>query len=149
MSLSILERVFLLKSCAIFSDIEENILLDLAATCEEASFYDGEIVISKGDMGDHLYIIRQGSLIVFDKETILAELHEAEVVGEMSLLDPGPRNAFVRANGEVLLLRVDRDVFIELLASEEEAMNGVLRVLTRRITRQNEKILELENKLRP
>jgi len=69
-------------------------------------------------------------------------------VGEMSLLDPGPRNAHVRAYGEVLLLRVNKKVFMELLASEEDAMNGVLRVLTRRITRQNEKILELENQLR-
>jgi CRP/FNR family cyclic AMP-dependent transcriptional regulator len=68
----------------------------------------GSELIGLGSMVDSLYFVLDGSFSVFapsgDK---IVELGSGEVLGEMSLVDPAPTTAAVRAGTDSVVLRID------------------------------------------
>jgi len=54
-------------------------------------------------------------------------------MGEMALLDQEPRSASATAREETVLLRINGEDFYDLLASRMEIMQGIVKVLTRRL----------------
>jgi CRP-like cAMP-binding protein len=64
---------------------------------------------------------------------LISELREGECFGEMALLDPAPRSATVTALEHLLALRIYQEDFYDLLAERPAAMQGILKVLVRRL----------------
>lgn len=85
------DRILLLKSVEIFSQIPDNVLADLVAILEEESYPSGTEIIKAGDIGNFMYIIRAGSVRVHNGNTVYAELSKNDIVGELSVLNPMPR----------------------------------------------------------
>lgn len=127
------ERVLLLKSTDIFSDIPGELLVQVAELAEEASFEPEDVILKEGDAGDCMYLIVSGRVRVLILGATVAELHDKECVGEMSLLDSEPRSATVIAETEVISLRIDQAPFFELLAERAELSRGLIAVMSRRI----------------
>jgi CRP-like cAMP-binding protein len=65
--------------------------------------------------------------------------------GEMALIDSQPRSADVIALDDVLVLKMERDDFHEILKQREEVSIGVIRVLNRRIRNLNQRLIERSN----
>lgn len=143
-----IDRILLLKSVEIFSQIPDNILADLVAILEEESHPAGTEIIKAGDIGNFMYIIRAGKVKVHNGNTVYAELSKTDIVGELSVLNPMPRTASVTTLSETYLMKINREPFIELLSQETDVMKSILKVLTRIITSQNKKISELEGQLK-
>lgn len=82
----------------------------LARNAFQRWYRPGEHVIHKGDMGDALYIVREGSCEVFIKPDARRTIGEKEYFGEMGLISSRPRTADVVA-GEVktLAVRIDSE----------------------------------------
>ena len=81
----------------------------------------GQLVFSYGDPGNALYIVRKGEFEIYIKndqgEKIVLEISQpGDIFGEVSLLDGGPRTAWVAAIAEGELLRLDREHFALELA---------------------------------
>ena len=55
------------------------------------------------------------------------------MIGELALLDPGPRAASVDAVGELVLLQIGRDDFVEIMAAHPEVPVAVITMLARRV----------------
>ena len=72
-----------------------------------------------------------------------------EHVGEFALLDDSPRSATVQAKTDVLLLKLHRDAFHQVMATSAEAAGTLLRQLVQTI-RENtqDRIALLEKQLR-
>ena len=66
-------------------------------------------------------------------DKLLAELGERDVLGEMALLDPGPRSASAVALTDVTLLSIGRDDFDDIMRERPEVPIGVMKVLVRRL----------------
>ncbi|WP_163467679.1 cyclic nucleotide-binding domain-containing protein, partial [Klebsiella michiganensis] len=60
------------------------------------------------------------------------------LVGEMGILADQPRSATVTAEGQTLALRIDRDVFLELLAQFPRLGLAVMRELALRLEQTNQ-----------
>ncbi len=79
----------------------------------------GETIFHKGDAGDALFLIDEGTItILLDEgqhEKVLAELGAGQSFGEMALLTGEPRTAAARATTKASLLRIDKEHFDELL----------------------------------
>ncbi len=133
------ERVILLKTVDLFYETPDAVLSHIAQALEEVHAKPWERIITKGETGSCLYIIVEGRVSVHDGEHTLAELHARDVVGEMSLLDPEPRSASVTALEETTLLKLDREVFYDLMIDNIEIARGAIATLCRRIRKQNEK----------
>jgi CRP-like cAMP-binding protein len=137
----LIDKVLALKSVTIFSELPENVLAEIAEIIEIKEYDLGDAVISKGEMGNCMYLIRKGSVKVHDGDRVLATLKENEIVGELSLLAPVPRTASVTALESLILFKIEREYFMDLLYEEPELMYGVMNVLVNRIISLNEKLM--------
>jgi CRP/FNR family transcriptional regulator, cyclic AMP receptor protein len=127
------EKVILLKSVSIFSDIAERGLVEAASVLEELRAESEELVIGKGDTGNSLYLIAAGRVRVHDGDDQIAVLGPGEVFGELAALDPEPRMASVTALDPCLLLRMGHAELTELMAEHPEVATGIIQVLCRRL----------------
>lgn len=136
----IIDKVMALKTAGIFSDLPEHVLAEIAEIIEIEAFNEGEKIIAKGEIGNTMYLIRKGKVKVHDHDKIFATLGENEIVGELSLLAPVPRTATVTAIEDLVLFKLEREYFMDLLYEEPELMHGIMRVLVNRIIDLNDKL---------
>ena len=81
----------------------------------------GETIVTKGEMGDAMYIIVRGDVVVDDGAgRVIAELREGSYFGELSLLRQTPRVANVRAVSSCDLLALRKTDFDTLLGEHPE-----------------------------
>jgi len=94
----------------------------LLASMEEISVQAGQVVIHQDEPADSYYVIKKGSCSVSRKpspgarDVKLAELTAGQGFGEEALITNVPRNASVTMLNDGLLLRLDKQSFIDLLA---------------------------------
>jgi CRP-like cAMP-binding protein len=80
---------------------------------------DGEILIEQGKSIDSIILLLEGRLSVAVKDVgIVARRGVGEIVGEMSMVDSAPPSATVAAEGECLVLSLDKNVLLQKLASD-------------------------------
>jgi len=78
--------------------------------------YDaGTDIFQQGDRGDALYLIEQGDIAVIQDGEEIARLEGGDAFGEMALLSGEPRNATLRAVGEVTCWQIMKEDFDELV----------------------------------
>jgi CRP-like cAMP-binding protein len=122
-----MEIVRLLRGVPIFEGLDEAELNRVAGICREATFAKGEVVTTQGAEGTEMYVIKSGLLEVrvgqlgtglLPPHTVV-NLGDGQVVGEMSLVDHGPRSATVRcATTECHVLVIERGAFEQLCAAD-------------------------------
>lgn len=132
------EKVLILKTVGVFSDISERGLIDAATVLEEVRAEPSELIFEKGDTGNSLYIVVEGTVRVHDGDRTIATLGPGEVFGELAALDPEPRMASVTVRDAALLLRMGNAELHELIAEHPEVAQGIIRVLCRRLRTQTQ-----------
>ena len=92
---------------------------ELVASAEVENKPAGEVVLAEGDEGSDLYIVRRGSMIVEKmiggRPVFLSYLPAGSYVGEMALIDGGPRTATVKAAIKSEVVRLPGEAFARLL----------------------------------
>lgn len=133
--ISTVEKVLFLKSIDLFSQIPGEELSQIALITDEVGFDTGDEIFREGEPGATLYFIIDGKVRIHSEGVgeDLAVLSERAVFGEMALLDSEPRSASATANTDVVLLKIERDDFNEILAEKPEIAQGIIKVLTRRL----------------
>ena len=124
-------RMFVRK-VPVLSGLSHAVLEDLVSRMTLEKVPDGTAVVSQGEVGDRLYIVKDGEAEVVargedGRETGLATLSKNDYFGEIALLRDVPRTATVRARGPVELYALDREDFQKLLGRSEKlksAMTG-------------------------
>lgn len=135
----------LLKEVPLFQFLSDSELESLAATLEHASFPKGSLVFHVGDPGDSLYVIGSGRAEVFFKNNtgdtvVLEDARRGDFLGELSLLDPGPRSASVRVIEDLEALCVSRERLETFLRDHPRAALGFLAAMGRRMRVSAEKL---------
>ncbi|MEE9166709.1 MAG: cyclic nucleotide-binding domain-containing protein [Candidatus Neomarinimicrobiota bacterium] len=136
---STLEKTIFMKGVALFQEISGEEVARVAQISEERRLSAGESVFDEGDVGDSMFIIMNGQIRVHKSreksgtQKEVAVLSRGEFVGEMALLDQEPRSASASALEETVLLGIHGEDFYDLMASRVEIMQGIVRVLTRRL----------------
>jgi CRP-like cAMP-binding protein len=74
-------------------------------------------------------------------EIKVAELEDNALVGEMGILSDTPRSATIMASQPTTALRIDRRVFLELLAQFPQMSLSVMRELAKRLEQTNAKLV--------
>ncbi|HTS50131.1 MAG TPA: DUF1003 domain-containing protein [Bryobacteraceae bacterium] len=119
--------------------------LGLAEKIDLLRYSAGEAIFSYGDPGHALYIVRSGEIEIFIKndqgEKIVLEISRpGGVFGEISLLDDGPRTAWVSALSDAEVLRLDREHFEDYVRQYTPAALNLLSVAARRLRKADEVI---------
>jgi CRP/FNR family transcriptional regulator, cyclic AMP receptor protein len=106
------------------------------------AFKAGDTIISEGEEGDTAFFIINGSVDVIigqgAKARTVGTLQEGEVFGEMSLIEPGPRSATIRATTDVECLATSYEDFIATIEDNPERAVGFMKTLVRRLRQMNE-----------
>lgn len=127
--LSKIERLIVLKSADLFSAVPDSLLAEVSDLLVEEEHPDGAQIFAKGDAGTSMFLIVEGRVRIHDGPHTLTELGSRAVFGEMAVLDPAPRVAAAAAQGDVLLLRLESELLLDLLERRPEIGRGLMRVL--------------------
>jgi len=95
----------------------------------------GEAVIAEWTNTDALYLVFEGELTATTDtpkgEQVVGRVGPGDLLGDVSLLDPGPATASVVADAGCTALRLPRAQFEELRASDPAIASALLRALLR------------------
>ena len=98
----------------------------------------GEIAFKEGDPGDVMFAVVEGSVDIVLGETVIETVESGGIVGELALVDSGPRSASAIARTPAVLARVDQREFMFLVQEHPTFALEVMRILAARIRRVNE-----------
>jgi CRP-like cAMP-binding protein len=110
----------ILRQAELFEGLPPEELQAIAALCQARTFQSGEIITTQGETGDELFVVCQGFVEVTltnqgGEPRTVVQLGPGQIVGEMSLVDRGPRSATVRALTDGALLQsLRREAFVQL-----------------------------------
>ena len=130
-----------LRQVPMFRDIDPARLKLLAFTSERVHFAEGQRFFVQGDAADAAYVILDGKADVTlntpTGEIKVAELGRNALVGEMGILSDKHRSATITVAQPTVALRIDKRVFLELLAQFPQMALAVMRELAIRLERTN------------
>ena len=139
-----------LRRVPLFADLSDEDLEQLRQMATTISTSPGELVFEEGSPGDALYAILEGELEVTKRregqDVVLAVRRAGEFIGEMSLLEQGPRSASVRSLQNSRLLVVSQAAFQTLLSCSPSAHLTILHAVTSRL-RSTESMLVQNEKM--
>lgn len=134
-----------LKKVPLFATMREGDIHAFAELVRERSYPKGSVIVFEDDPGDALYLVGSGQVKVVligedGREVILSVLGEGSFFGEMSLIDDQPRSATVIAMTDAAVLVLRREDFQARLRSSPEVAIALMREMSRRLRRADEKI---------
>jgi CRP-like cAMP-binding protein len=105
----------------------------VAETARIRRFTEGTPLIVAGHAASELFVILDGSVGVDVEGRASTAIGPGSFVGELALLDGGPRSASVVAQGPVVTLAITGRRFRKLLQAEPSIAIGVAEELARRL----------------
>ncbi len=109
----------------------------------EKVLQDRQVLFKEGDVGDEMYLIKQGRIKIIkkigDEIKVLAILSEGDFFGEMAVIDNSPRSATAVADGETHVITFDKKAFKKKIG-EEPLVEYIVTELTKRLRRADEQI---------
>lgn len=131
-----------LRRVAMFQALDERDLDTLDEVARQTTAERGEIIVNQGSKGESLYVVVSGQIRVYlsdetGKEVILGLEGPGAIFGEISVLDGELRSASVAAMERTELLKIEGQVFRQLLQTNARlalaviaALAGMIRKLT-------------------
>lgn len=143
-----LETLEVLRTVPLFRLVPDPDLQALAQLARERREPKGTLILSQGNPGDALFLIRSGQVKVTvvaedGREVILSVLGPGSFFGEMALIDDEPRSAHVIAMEDTILVVLRREDFRARLAGSPGLSVSLLRELSRRLRRADDTIASL------
>lgn len=125
-------------------DATMDALEDLATT---RNLIAGEVLFEQGDEGDTFYFIEEGVLEVSvlsseGRKLYLELMNAGEFLGEIALLDPGPRTATISAREPTRLMCIARTDLVNACLATPELGLGVAMIAAQRLREISQKLHE-------
>jgi CRP-like cAMP-binding protein/tRNA A-37 threonylcarbamoyl transferase component Bud32 len=110
----------ILRKVPFLTDLDDRDLLRISDALTTVTFKEGERIISKGDVGEVFYIIREGTVKVHDigfgdSTYVDQPLGPGDFFGERALITGDPRVANVSATSTCSCLCLSRETFEQVL----------------------------------
>ena len=110
------------------------------------TYYDGEIIIKQGDVGDCMYVIQSGKVNVISeqngKEIPLAVREKGDFIGEMALFEREVRSATVKSASESRILTVDKKNLLSNIKKDPTLAFRIIETMSKRIRELSEEITQ-------
>lgn len=123
----------------LITGLTESQIRALFSISQEISLDKGEYLMREGDVANEMFVIMEGSLEVskydmkYKQDYVIHTLHSGDSVGELCLLDSGPRSASVRAKTSARLLKLSFSD-IQDIAKRDNAIYNLIFELSKNIS---------------
>ena len=130
--------VRLVRGTELFKDLTAGDQAVCAGKFRKLRFDKGRILFTRGDAGTHLYLVADGQVRLAigtaDGRELSFQIAVAgDIIGEIAVLDGGPRSAEATALTPVTTYALERNAFRELWAAHPGISNAVIAFLCRRL----------------
>jgi CRP/FNR family transcriptional regulator, cyclic AMP receptor protein len=122
-----------LRYSPLFSSCSSKDLEKIAKAGDRITLEKGEILTKQGDPGKEAFIILSGKATVKRSGKKVATISTGSVVGELSLLDHGPRTATVTCDTECQVLVISRGNFLRVIDKVPALTHKLFAALATRI----------------
>ncbi len=95
----------------------------------------GQTLFKEGDPGELMYVLMSGTAEITVNGRVVEYAEEGAIIGEMAMIDDGPRSATVVAKRDCKVLPVDRKRFNFLVQQTPNFAQHVMRVIADRLRR--------------
>ncbi|MBI1966960.1 MAG: Crp/Fnr family transcriptional regulator [Gemmatimonadetes bacterium] len=134
-----------LQKVPLFSQLSPADLQRVTAVAREKFYPKNSVILFEDDPGDALFVVVSGQVKVVligedGREVILSVLGQGQFFGEMSLIDDEPRSAHVIAMEDANLVVLRREDFEAILTQTPAIALALLREMSRRLRRADEKV---------
>lgn len=126
-------KVEALRNVGLLSACTNRELAEVAALTVPAELPSGAVLTREGQDGGLAYVIESGTCEVLRGTRVVARIGPGDVVGELSLIDGGPRTATVRAVTPVEALEITTKDLQRLLRDAPRLRRSLLRSLAARV----------------
>ena len=124
-----------LRGVPLFSGMTDRAIEAIAGLTSEAAFSSGETLVRQGDPGETFIILVDGTAVVERDGRRIAELARGDFLGEISLIDGGPRTATVTASAPISALVVEHAAFRRLVEDFGAVRYDIVSALAEQIRR--------------
>lgn len=137
-----------LSRAPMFAALDPEAAAALRSSMDTVNLNKGQVLFNEGERGERLYIITDGKMKLGHtssdgRESLLAVLGPGELLGELSLFDPGPRTATATALAETSLMGLGHNALRPWLTGRPEVAEALLQALALRLRRTNEQMADL------
>ena len=137
--MSLNQAVSIMQEIPLFKNVDLKQLKVVAMMGETRTYRAKERLFEKGDEGDAAFIIIDGAVDVMvgsdGGERAVATLGKGEIFGELAVLCDQPRSTAIAAHSDLEVLRLDRNVVMNLLREFPDISLEMVRILGKRLER--------------
>lgn len=136
------------RNASLFNGLDDESTSALVKIMKPRSLRRGTALFHEGDAGDELYIVSTGKLKIGrespdGRENLLSVVGPGEIIGELTLFDPGKRSTTATAVSQTELLSLKHDDLMAWLEERPQAAMNLLRALAQRLRRTNDIVGDL------
>jgi CRP-like cAMP-binding protein len=110
-----------------------------ASEIEVIALAPGEVLFEKGEPGHLAYVVKSGGLQILDGNYVYETVSTGGIVGEMALVDGGPRSASVRAIEPSTVIPIDEHRFLFMVGQTPFFALRLMRIMTARLRAMDER----------
>ncbi|PKQ27342.1 MAG: Crp/Fnr family transcriptional regulator [Actinobacteria bacterium HGW-Actinobacteria-4] len=138
----------LLRSSPLFGGMDVTNARSLIATMTRRELQRGDVIFNEGDDGAALYVIVKGKVKLArtardGRQNLLALMGVGDMVGELSVFDPGPRLSRALAVEDSVVYELPKEVLDVWLDDHLDMSKHLLRALAQRIRRTTNTMADL------
>jgi CRP/FNR family cyclic AMP-dependent transcriptional regulator len=122
-----------LRNVPLFNSCSHKDLERIARAADEVTVPAGYVLTDQGQTGREAFVILEGTATVRRNGKKVATVGPGTVVGELSLLDHGPRTATVTTDTETTVLVVDQRHFMAVIDAVPALAHKLLATLAGRV----------------
>jgi CRP/FNR family cyclic AMP-dependent transcriptional regulator len=127
------EKLELLRTVPLFAGLSNRELQRIGELADEVDLPAGRVLMRQGEHGSEMLIVIDGSAEIERDGAVIAERGGGEVLGEIALLDGGPRTATVTLTRDSRLLVLGRREFQAAMDELPEVRLRVLEAVAHRL----------------
>ena len=131
--LTVVEKVVFLQNVDIFEKVPAEQLSYIAAIAEEVKYSKGDVIFKENEPSDSLYLVIDGKINIEKEGKPVLTAGAKDAFGTWSLLDNEPRVVTATANDDAIMLRIERNDFVDLLADNVQVTQGILKTLVKKV----------------
>ena len=99
----------------------------------------GDVLFEKNEPGRVMYVVKSGEMQIIDGNYVYETVSAGGILGEMALVDAGPRSATVRAVRQSVVIPLDERRFLFMVSQTPFFALRVMRVMSARLRAMNER----------
>jgi len=144
--MSLEQEVELIRRFPIFSKIAPAMQKLLCFGSERLTYDVGQVMIQVGDAADAAYVIIDGTAEISVPTprgpVVVNTIGKNEIIGEIAIFGDMPRTATVTAITKVEVLRISKDMFINVVRQNPDAALELIKVLVTRLANTTQQLIK-------